>query len=128
MPELIMNAVRATYRGLFGLPSGLAFQRLSALGHLPIPKSFSSTGVVREDKSIKSEHETTDSAAIPEEVSETVERHKTDKMELDFPEDADREMVDMWKDSPAGREWNGPRGFEPTRYGDWACKGRVSDF
>lgn len=38
-------------------------------------------------------------------------------------------MVEMWnKDAPAGPEWNGPRGYEPTRYKDWSNKGRVSDF
>ena len=25
-------------------------------------------------------------------------------------------------------EWNGPRGPEPTRYGDWERGGRCSDF
>lgn len=41
------------------------------------------------------------------------------------PED----MVEMWNyDAPAGPEWGGPRGGEPTKYGDWAKKGRVSDF
>jgi hypothetical protein len=25
-------------------------------------------------------------------------------------------------------EWNGPRGPEPTRYGDWEQGGRCSDF
>ena len=25
-------------------------------------------------------------------------------------------------------EWGGPRGLEPTRYGDWERKGRASDF
>lgn len=39
------------------------------------------------------------------------------------------EMVEVWNpDAPAGPEWKGPRGYEPTRYGDWARKGRVSDF
>lgn len=26
------------------------------------------------------------------------------------------------------KEINGPKGPEPTRYGDWEVKGRVSDF
>lgn len=44
-------------------------------------------------------------------------------------EDPNVEMVDMWnKDAPAGPEWNGPRGYEPTRHGDWSRGGRVSDF
>lgn len=39
------------------------------------------------------------------------------------------EMVEMWnKEGVAGPEWNGPRGYEPTQYGDWASKGRVTDF
>ena len=31
-----------------------------------------------------------------------------------------------WSDVP--REINGPKGPEPTRYGDWEQKGRCSDF
>ena len=33
-------------------------------------------------------------------------------------------------DGPASapREMNGPKGPEPTRYGDWEQKGRCSDF
>lgn len=39
------------------------------------------------------------------------------------------ELVDMWNnEAPSGPEWNGPRGYEPTRHGDWSQKGRVSDF
>lgn len=30
--------------------------------------------------------------------------------------------------SPRPREVGGPTGPEPTRYGDWERKGRVSDF
>lgn len=30
--------------------------------------------------------------------------------------------------NPVTGEVNGPRGPEPTRYGDWERKGRVSDF
>ena len=30
--------------------------------------------------------------------------------------------------SEAPREFNGPKGPEPTRYGDWEQKGRCSDF
>jgi hypothetical protein len=26
------------------------------------------------------------------------------------------------------KEYGGPKGLEPTRYGDWEVKGRVSDF
>ncbi len=42
----------------------------------------------------------------------------------DFDDDDDYvEMV-----NPDTGEWNGPRGPEPTRYGDWAQKGRCTDF
>ena len=30
--------------------------------------------------------------------------------------------------NPVTGERNGPKGVEPTRYGDWERKGRVSDF
>ena len=45
-------------------------------------------------------------------------------------EEAEEEQqVDMWnRSAPAGPEWGGPREHEPTRYGDWARRGRVSDF
>ena len=29
---------------------------------------------------------------------------------------------------PLQKEINGPKGLEPTRYGDWESKGRCSDF
>ena len=32
------------------------------------------------------------------------------------------------KTSPSIDELNGPKGPEPTRYGDWEKNGRVSDF
>ena len=44
----------------------------------------------------------------------------------------DEDMEEMFVQGPAGLEWGGPtRGGkrpEPTRYGDWERKGRVSDF
>lgn len=50
----------------------------------------------------------------------------------EFDEDDEDELEDMFVEGPAGIEWNGPtRGGarpEPTRFGDWERKGRVSDF
>lgn len=51
----------------------------------------------------------------------------------DFQEDAGEPeevaKVEMWNpDAPVGPEWGGPRGMEPTRHGDWAQKGRCTDF
>lgn len=50
-------------------------------------------------------------------------------LDIKVPPGMTREMVDMWnKNAPHGPEWGGPRGYEPTKYGDWARNGRVSDF
>lgn len=32
------------------------------------------------------------------------------------------------KKEPKAKEINGPKGLEPTRYGDWESKGRCYDF
>ncbi|KAJ9599252.1 hypothetical protein L9F63_010254, partial [Diploptera punctata] len=42
----------------------------------------------------------------------------------------EREPLPPWPDNtnPNTGEVGGPRGPEPTRYGDWERKGRVSDF
>jgi len=38
-----------------------------------------------------------------------------------------KDLADSTK-SPGPREVNGPKGLEPTRYGDWEKKGIASDF
>ena len=45
--------------------------------------------------------------------------------DLIYDSDED-ELVDLV--NPETGEWNGPRGPEPTRHGDWHSKGRCSDF
>jgi hypothetical protein len=43
--------------------------------------------------------------------------------------DEEETTENLWNgDAPAGPEWGGPRGEEPTKFGDWAKNGRVSDF
>ena len=44
--------------------------------------------------------------------------------------DAEKEPLPEWPDgvNPHTGERGGPRGPEPTRYGDWERKGRVTDF
>ena len=44
--------------------------------------------------------------------------------------DAEKEPLPEWSDgvNPNTGEKGGPKGPEPTRYGDWERKGRVSDF
>lgn len=41
-------------------------------------------------------------------------------------EETSEEYIDMWNEETG--EWGGPRGLEPTRYGDWERKGRCTDF
>jgi hypothetical protein len=41
-------------------------------------------------------------------------------------EDDPDDFVEMF--NPDTREWNGPRFGEPTKFGDWAHKGRATDF
>ncbi|XP_053695621.1 succinate dehydrogenase assembly factor 4, mitochondrial-like [Sabethes cyaneus] len=42
----------------------------------------------------------------------------------------EKEPLEAWPNNtnPSTGEIGGPRGPEPTRYGDWERKGRVSDF
>ncbi len=42
------------------------------------------------------------------------------------PADAEQKPVEEKKQPPV--EIGGPKGPEPTRYGDWEVKGRCSDF
>ena len=50
----------------------------------------------------------------------------------DIDDEEEDEMEEMFVQGPAGMEWGGPtrggRRPEPTRFGDWERKGRVSDF
>lgn len=44
--------------------------------------------------------------------------------------DAEKQPLERWPDNinPVTGEINGPRGPEPTRYGDWERKGKCVDF
>jgi len=44
------------------------------------------------------------------------------------PDDSDNAAGAETAASETPREFNGPKGPEPTRYGDWEQKGRCSDF
>lgn len=50
--------------------------------------------------------------------------------EGDRHRDAEKEPLKKWPDgiNPETGEQGGPAGPEPTRYGDWERKGRVTDF
>jgi hypothetical protein len=43
-------------------------------------------------------------------------------------DEADRRRAAEAEPAPAPHEQGGPKGPEPTRYGDWERKGIVSDF
>ncbi|KAK4534338.1 hypothetical protein CDCA_CDCA01G0363 [Cyanidium caldarium] len=59
----------------------------------------------------------------------TPEDQSTSTEEPEEEEEEEEQQVEMWnRSAPAGPEWGGPREHEPTRYGDWARRGRVSDF
>lgn len=81
------------------------------------------------DTTVSNENEQSSDQA--EASSEIVKAEAADSEELVFSEELEkeREWVEMWNnDAPAGPEWGGPRNYEPTRYGDWARNGRVTDF
>lgn len=89
------------------------FSRLSHPPHLH-PKALST-----------SYFSTSTPPITPEQQAEDVKP----EVDRESEEESGREMVEMWNpDAPKGPEWGGPRGYEPTKHGDWAKKGRVSDF
>jgi hypothetical protein len=49
--------------------------------------------------------------------------------QTETPDASTEELIEVYNpDAPAGPEYAGPRGYEPTRFGDWSKNGRVSDF
>uniref|UniRef100_A0A914WD96 Succinate dehydrogenase assembly factor 4, mitochondrial n=1 Tax=Plectus sambesii TaxID=2011161 RepID=A0A914WD96_9BILA len=68
---------------------------------------------------------------------EQIVKEKTPKGKLDDKDadsgrhrDAEKEPLQKWPGgvNPKTGERGGPAGPEPTRYGDWERKGRVTDF
>lgn len=73
------------------------------------------------------------SSTAPSLSNKAATKCSSDTSEADDVQAAvDDDLEDMFHDGPCGVEWNGPtrggRRPEPTRYGDWERKGRVSDF
>lgn len=48
--------------------------------------------------------------------------------DLEQPHKSVQDKVDADSKQRLKKEINGPRGLEPTRYGDWESKGRCYDF
>jgi len=62
------------------------------------------------------------SAAAPKAPSEAAQRA------LAEAEERRRKADEAEAANPRAKEINGPKGVEPTRYGDWEKKGIASDF
>ncbi|XP_011812429.1 PREDICTED: succinate dehydrogenase assembly factor 4, mitochondrial isoform X1 [Colobus angolensis palliatus] len=65
-------------------------------------------------------------------VKQSVKKPKLPEGRFDAPEDShlEKEPLEKFPDdvNPVTKEKGGPRGPEPTRYGDWERKGRCIDF
>ncbi|XP_022599623.1 succinate dehydrogenase assembly factor 4, mitochondrial [Seriola dumerili] len=59
-----------------------------------------------------------------------LKKAKTPQGRFDNPEEKSRDVLEKFPDdvNPVTKEKGGPRGPEPTRYGDWERKGRCVDF
>ncbi|XP_006168355.1 succinate dehydrogenase assembly factor 4, mitochondrial [Tupaia chinensis] len=68
----------------------------------------------------------------PEPVKQSLKKPKLPEGRFDAPEDSnlEKEPLEKFPDdvNPVTKEKGGPRGPEPTRYGDWERKGRCIDF
>lgn len=68
----------------------------------------------------------------PEPAKQTLKKPKLPVGRFDEPEESniEREPLEKFPDgiNPATKERGGPKGPEPTRFGDWERKGRCIDF
>ena len=71
----------------------------------------------------------TDDPASPEAAAPVAERKKpTPAAQRALAEAEARRKQAEANAKPAPKEFQGPKGPEPTRYGDWETKGIASDF
>ncbi len=61
-------------------------------------------------------------------MTENTDAPKTAGAQEAAKPDAEKAKVHPLTGKPMAKEINGPKGPEPTRYGDWEQKGRCSDF
>ncbi|XP_010862224.1 succinate dehydrogenase assembly factor 4, mitochondrial [Esox lucius] len=61
---------------------------------------------------------------------EPLRKAKTPQGRFDMDDEKPKDPLQKFPDdvNPATKEQGGPRGPEPTRYGDWERKGRCVDF
>jgi hypothetical protein len=70
--------------------------------------------------------ETSDDPALPSSAPER--KPLTPAAKRALAEAEARRQADEANARPAAKEFQGPKGPEPTRYGDWETKGIASDF
>lgn len=67
-----------------------------------------------------------------EPIKQSLKKPKLPQGRFDAPEDTalEKDVLTKFPDdvNPVTKERGGPRGPEPTRYGDWERKGRCIDF
>jgi hypothetical protein len=66
-------------------------------------------------------------SAVARGIYANMERHKKNKSKAET-ETADQAALPVPDAAAMPHELNGPKGPEPTRYGDWEQKGRCTDF
>ncbi|XP_056148002.1 succinate dehydrogenase assembly factor 4, mitochondrial [Lampris incognitus] len=61
---------------------------------------------------------------------EPLRKAKTPQGRFDMSEEKSKDVLEKFPDdvNPETKEKGGPRGPEPTRYGDWERRGRCIDF
>ena len=73
-----------------------------------------------------------ESKGVTNSVKIEIKKNKQPEKDVRREDEDEEELEEMFIEGPAGLEWGGPtrggRKPEPTRYGDWERKGRVSDF
>ncbi len=66
-------------------------------------------------------------SAVARGINANMERHKKNTSKAET-ETADQAALPVPDSAAMPHEVNGPKGPEPTRYGDWEQKGRCTDF
>ena len=67
-----------------------------------------------------------DSEPLPVDPSEKVDAKRMAELKAEAAGEAAREKAEEQGEEP--KEIGGPKGLEPTRYGDWEKSGRCVDF
>jgi len=130
----VVAAVRVSR--IAGVAPSLLRQAARAYTRAPVCTLWLRGGIcrrkVRAETYGRSVSSTTDSPIIKENVEKAIGSLEglggvdDGNLQLDEEEEDWDGFVDMLNEETG--EWGGPRGPEPTRYGDWQQKGRASDF